>query len=653
MPPRHLRIAALLLLALLPHAVPASASAATPRAPFSAASLATPAWVAPGSSLPITLRLRVRTATPRASVHITLYDPAGSVVWQRSRTAAALRPRGYTFAFARSNADGRLTTGVYRVVATVRASSGAALSRSATVVVADPTRAPSPVSLIVRIVGAPQRAPDGSWVGSDDGVRAITEAAAVGGLAIAHPELHLTVAVPAYMLEEWQALAAFTPTTTPVGEELAVQGARDALDALSRAAVAGAPFLRVPYGDPDLVGVASIGSTAHDIPAQLSKARTITDALIPGTAGVETSGAACLGDTIPAEAGTAFAEAGVRFTLADASCVRPSGGASVSLVPYRIVDGAGSSARDIGLTALVVDRVTSRALTAPGPQGALAARVYQRSVSKRARSPLVLEVLVGPDNASVSGVESALISLAHMPWVRLIDAAAAASARPAATARFAVAPRQPLPAPPGYWDQVGRATTRARALADAAGARDPDGRTALADAFIAESREWAGSDGSWALAPRGEAYASAADRIASRVLSSTAIDAPALTLSGSSGKLPVSITNRSAKVLSVLVRATSDTVQLSRPRTYTKVRPGENILYVPVDLGAALTGRITIATYVDGIRLAVTDTTVSASGLDRIVIIGGALLTMIVLLVIIWRRVRRATPAAGEEDDED
>ena len=653
MPPRHLRIVVLLLLGLLAPTVPASARAASPRTPFSTARLAAPTWVAPGSGLPVTLHVRLRSAVPRASVRVALYDSAGAVVWQRSRSATGLRALDYDLAFSRSVTEGRLADGVYRIVATVTASNGASVSRSAALVVAAAGGAPSPVSVVVRVVGAPQRDPNGSWAASGDGLRTSEEAVALGEFASAHPELHLTIALPPYLLEEWQALAAYTPTSTPVGQDLAAQGGRDALDALSGAAAAGTRFLRVPYGDPDLVGVASAGDSARDIPAQLSKARDITNALLrSGAKAAESTGTACLGDRIPAEAGAAFATAGVRFVLADPSCIRPSGAASVALVPYRIVEGVGSSAHDIRLTALVVDRGTSRVLAGPAPQGALAARLYQRAVSRRARAPLVLELLVGPGDASVTGLEPAVLSLAHMPWVRLVDVAAAASSRPAATARFAAAPRQPRPAPAGYWEQVGRAVQRSRALADAAGPRDPDGREALADAFIAESREWAGPDGSWALAPRGEAYAAAADRIASRFLSSIAIDAPVLTLSGSSGKVPVSITNRSTKVLSILVRTTSDTVRLTRPRTYTRARPGENILYVPVDLGAALSGRITIATYVDGIRLAVTETTVRASGLDRIVIICAAVLTMIVLLVIIWRRTRRGAPGDAESDED-
>ncbi len=647
---RHTRIAALILVAAVAMLSPASVFAVSPRTPFSSADIGVPQWVGPASGLPMTLHLRMRSSMPRATVSMTLYDAADGIVWRRTRSASALRPVEYAFSFARSPSEGRLAPGVYRLVASVLASDGSGLSRTADLVVTETGGARTPVSVVVRVTGAPQRAPDGSWIPSDDGLTASTEAAALGDLAWQHPELRLTVAVPPYLLDEWRALATYTPTSTPVGEALAAQSASAALDSLSRAATSGVAFLRVPYADPDLVGLAKIGSTARDLPAQLSRARGVTDATLPGTAATEATGEAGLGDVVTAAAGDALPSSGVTFVIADQSCLRATA-STVTPVPYRIIGGTGSSAREIGLTALVVDRVGSREVAQPGLPGALAARLYERSISRRARSPLVIELLVGPGAASVSRLAPALSSLARLPWVRLVDAPTAAAVRPAVTARFADGPREPSPAPAGYWDQVGRAVTRARALVDAAGPRDPDGVKALSDAFMAESRGWAGADGSWALAPRGEAYASAADGIASRILSSTTIDAPPLVLSGSAGKVPVSITNRSSKVLSVVVRATSSTVKLTHPRTYTKLRPGENILYVPVDLLAALRGQVTISTYVDGIRLAVTTTTVQASGLDRIVIIAAALLLMLVLLAIIWRRARRPAAAAEPEDD--
>jgi len=73
------------------------------------------------------------------------------------------------------------------------------------------------------------------------------------------------------------------------------------------------------------------------------------------------------------------------------------------------------------------------------------------------------------------------------------------------------------------------------------------------------------------------------------------VDIPAVTLSGSAGKVPVSIQNGSTKVLSVTVTSRSPKIRLPKARIAAVLRPGENILSVPVDLGPALSAPLSIA----------------------------------------------------------
>jgi len=175
----------------------------------------------------------------------------------------------------------------------------------------------------------------------------------------------------------------------------------------------------------------------------------------------------------------------------------------------------------------------------------------------------------------------------------------------------------------------------------AAGRTDVDARRALDALLLAESRAWAGPDGAWSLAGRGRALARAAAQTADEVLTKVTLDAPSVTLPGSEGKAPVSITNGSGRTLVVDLEATSADVRVLQPHTTVHLRPGENVLSVPVSLGTAASGRLRYAVTAGGFRIATATATVSASYQDRIVLLATVLLVLAGLLFYIRRTVLR------------
>jgi len=180
-------------------------------------------------------------------------------------------------------------------------------------------------------------------------------------------------------------------------------------------------------------------------------------------------------------------------------------------------------------------------------------------------------------------------------------------------------------------------------LLTAAGASDPDAASALESLLLAESRAWAGPDGSWLRAERGRALAGAAAATADSVLSKVTLDAPSVTLPGSEGKVPVSIINSSGRTLTVDLEANSSDVRVQQTSTRVSLRPGENVESVTVSLGTATSGKVQIAVAAGGYRIAAATVTVTASYQDRIVLLVAVLVILGGLLLYVRRHFGRGT----------
>jgi hypothetical protein len=189
---------------------------------------------------------------------------------------------------------------------------------------------------------------------------------------------------------------------------------------------------------------------------------------------------------------------------------------------------------------------------------------------------------------------------------------------------------------------VAKARRYAAAYLQATGPGDPDARAAATQSLMAQSRSWAGPAQDWSLAARGRAYADAAIKGARTVFDQVSVQVSDVTLSGSSGRIPVTIRNGSSKKLRVQVVSTSSSLTFPRGSTQAlTVGPGESFLTVPVDLGQALSGKVVVAVRVGTVQLAASSLTVTASFIDRLAIVGTIVVVLVVLLFIVRSRVRK------------
>ena len=155
---------------------------------------------------------------------------------------------------------------------------------------------------------------------------------------------------------------------------------------------------------------------------------------------------------------------------------------------------------------------------------------------------------------------------------------------------------------------LGRRTCRTRlgqgAHAPGFGADKPAAVTAQRDSLIAECSAWAGPAGDWALADRGRAFANNATRLGKAVLGGVSLTVKPVTLAGTSGKVPVIITNEAETPLTLRVTTVpSREVELAGKRSSVmEVMPKDNFIEVPVELRDSLSGRLTVTVSAGGLR---------------------------------------------------
>jgi hypothetical protein len=589
------------------------------------------------------VRIIVRGSLPSVTVELRVLDATGRVRWSRSQNRSALAAATYDFSFPVSTRAQGLSAGVYTLQASVQAGGAAAVERSRRLFVVDPALAKVPVSVIVRVAGTPAMAPGGAASPDQEGdLRTAQDAQELARLAIVRPDLHLTAAVPPFLLDEWGTQTAGGPTDS--AEQTSAVGG-DALDTLLDAVAAGMPMLRAGYGEPDL---SDLATSAVDIARQIDAGDAVRAAFVRPdantTASVLATGFGVASGLVPEAAAAVLATHGVSFLVADPGSLSRSHAATGGPVPFR-VSVPTASGRSTTVTVLVLDRPDAALLVDPAGGDALAANLYARAASKQNRLPVVIEVSVGSEGARTVDIEAALDALARMPWVQLVDAPSAASMSAAGTATLRPRPTDPTPPPAALRDTVARASRLVEAYGAALASPV---ETATADAvMLAESRVWAGADGTWELADRGSAFAAAADAAASGVLSKITVEAPSVTLPGSEGRIPVSVVNGSNRTLHVVLQARSTEMRVRNQRISARLEPGENILSVPVALGTSASAKLDLTVTAGGLALASATATVSASYQDRIVLLAAAILVLLVLLFVIRRRIVRGGRATA------
>jgi hypothetical protein len=347
------------------------------------------------------------------------------------------------------------------------------------------------------------------------------------------------------------------------------------------------------------------------------------------------TGTVVWGGPVSAAAFSSLASAGVGFAIVSPTAVVPSKGSADATAQPGAWDLG-----DRGIRALVADERLSSLLsdvTSP-PDGALEhlfGRLVQRS---KAGAPLVAVVDVGPGSrTTVRDLERALTVLSRAGWVRFADVREAANAAPAGIALPGEADATDQGAD-ARWERVATARKATGALLAAAGPQDSDAAACLRSLYLSEARIWTGGD-----EERSIAYAVEADERARGVLSKVTLAIPNVTLSGSSGSVPVSVNNASGRTLRLVLRIVPSSVHLPGGGRFSiEARSGETIVAVPVEMGASTSAALGLDLLAGDTSIAVGTSTLRAGFVDRLVVAGAVVLVLLALLWYIRRRGRAA-----------
>jgi hypothetical protein len=595
--------------------------------------------VDPADSFAFTIRATVATETPYLEVRLRIYNPGGSLLYQKTEVRHDV-PAGTTaVGYERELADLALSDGRYPVDVRVLATGADETHIEDRMLVMAPDRPTIPVSFFAHFSCTPARDTEGRFVidpqSQLESVQRVLDVASLG-----RADTPIALALPPIMLDDWaQASAGYESVGTAGVVEVP---ADDQVPAAYRLALAElgeivrsetVDLVQVPYAQPDLQGLQAMVAY-EDLRSHLEFGMEVYRTSLEAT---PVPGVALAADSVPAGAVGPLAQAGIAWTLTrgDRLTFEPAAGISAEATPPPGV----YHAKDTTLTALVVDDAASAAFAEDDVVRALADRLFDLAMSG-SEQPVLAQVTFGPVGADDPAVlEDALEAIEAIEWadVRRVDAAGADET---ATVILPDSASSAAAAPVGYWSEVLEARRLSRALSAALGAQDGEAKHAVRQALLAQSRCWAGPDDSWGLADRGRAYAAAAVRSAEDILSGVTVSGEDITLAGRSGEIPISIQNSSNRRLAVTVAVQGRVAEVGPPDTveYT-LRPADNYLTLPVSMASALSDRLSVEVRAGEEIIASTTIRVRASYLDRLAIVGSVVLVLLGLLFYIRRRV--------------
>lgn len=586
-------------------------------------------------SLAATVTVTIDRPTSYLEARLQMRTQAGRLIYQKTEVFSNLTTGTIDIRFDRALSDLGMDTGAYPIELRVRSDSTEVRewNISDRLLVWDPERESAPVVLVANINGMPSFDSYGRFV-RDPALtsRARLDAQRIAQLVIDNPRLRLTLAVPPFLLEEWHAIAQgyevlredrviAVPAEDPTARAYA-----STLDLIGRAVATGRlELLHLPYGLPD-VGVLQEAGRLGDLSRHLRRG---ADAYRTALETTPTAGA-LFSEGLPGAATQYLADSGIEFMISGVGTLQPSDETTPHSGAYR--SGA--------MGVLLSDSNISQALSTADADSALDA-IFDRAVSEDATMPIVavIEMGSGPQSDSEE-IQDAILSLLDPGWMASISAEKASAHPDAQPVTLAETILPASEAKADYWETVTEARIHAAALVEVAGLDNPIAHSADAASLLAQGRMWAGPDGRWAAVDRGLAFANSALRDSQSVFEAVSISAPAdLTLSSSRGEVPLSITNDSGADLELRITAIGDGLLANdEPRTL-QIRPQENFITVPVDLESSISGRLGIEIWAGELRLAHAETTVRASYIDRLVIVGSVILVMLGLLLFVRKRV--------------
>jgi hypothetical protein len=594
-------------------------------------------------TLTATVSVTNRRARPISylEVRLRLRGPAGRLLYQRTIVRSDVTGTvTYDFEKPLNDLKTTLKEGRFGLEARVFATGNDAIELTDRLLVVDPERPKVPLVVVARLTGAPMADPAGRFVTDPAANTASRDAATALSAALARmPALRMTLAIPPYMLEEWLRISNGYETVGPEGVRAVPATSRTSTSygtALRQLAQAvrdpRVELTQVPYGTPDLASLARIGAIS-DLREHYARGLSIYRAALDAT---PSAGSVNATDVFPAASLPTMVQRRLRYAVVSPASIVPPSEDTTPSGSYRI--------RGSAIVALVGDQTVSSSVSSTGGPDltVLYDTLFGRRSADATPAPVVVVVPFGPGVAGdVTRLTSMLDRAAKSGWVRVMTAREAASlpTTQPVTLESDIGRRT---APLGYWEEVAQGRRLASAFVAAAGAADPEARTAVTDSLLSESYAWAGPEGDWSLADRGRAFAQAARRTSQATLGKVTLQTADVTLSGSGGRLPITILNGSDKDLKVQVVASSPQLAFPKgPSVTTTVKPGESFVTIPVDLGQALAGRVKVTVRAGGVDLASSSLNVQASFLNQLAIVAAIVAVLVGLLFFVRGRVRR------------
>jgi hypothetical protein len=585
--------------------------------------------------------IRFPVAASSVIARVQVRRAGGRLVYQRTQYADTVKAGTKSFSFSRELAGLDLPPGTYPVTFSLRADVGASSvdTEVAQVVrVFDPSKTPVPMVLLVKVHARPLANTDGGFAvdpASPEALRPRDEVDRVATMVAGDPSAHVTLAIAPEMLAEWRQIATngystASGTAVPAADPVAA-GYGTALSDLQGALASGRLELAaLGCTDPslaDLVGNKLTGDAAVQYDAGFS-------AVFAALETTPSTGTAPAGAGVPAAVQKALLARRVTSAFVDADSARQNKRPGVASGVYPCADST--------LTALVVDAKASRGLES-GDASATLARTFERYGGPGTSQAVVARIDLDDSawNATAT-VGAALSTLQATPWTQLVSASQVKPPRGTKPLTFPVATTKNAPAK--YWQTVRSARARAIGMIDVLTTADDQATSAQTNSLMAEDSYWSEPSARWRLATSGLSFARAAIDTANGVFSQIKMSATSVTLAGSTGQVPVTITNASKKTLSVVVLAkTSGGMTVVGGRSIpTKLPPSDTLVEIPVDMQSTLYGRLTVQVMAGGVVISHATVAVRRSYLDRLVLIGGIVVVLGGMLVWIVARVRRA-----------
>lgn len=588
----------------------------------------------------------VRLTEPASYLQAVLevFRPSGQLLFKRTRVANGVKPGIQRFSFERELADVlELDPDSYPVRLSVGANIGPSVVTTEATTTLRVYAKDGPrlrVAVVARVTGTPMSAPDGRF--AVDPTKATGARNAIGTISrrvLSDPNARVTLAVPPVLLAEWRRLSGGYSLTdgTTVRPTDPVPAAYNSTLADLKAAIdtKRLELVVLGYSDPNLTDLASNG-LARDVGPQYDAGVSAVFQSLEVTPSVGTAPA---GGCIPPAAPGLLGKKDVRYVVVDSDCARIGKNRAESGV-YPIADEK--------LRALVTEVGVSKSLSLGAPTPAVE-RAFARLMHS-AREPIVLGVEIDGDAfVATDSVGAALSAFEAQPWALLATAGSLKAPSGASKVRL-LAGRSTPKAPKGFWGTIAKSRSYADGYFAALGASDPAATTATMQSLVAEGSAWAGADGAWSESSRGIEYAQASLRTTKPILDGISIHVEPITLSGSSGEVPITIVNATDKTLNAVVTVTSSGgVRVGDTSSFpTTLLPQETYLQVPVDMATSLSGKLTVEVHAGDLSLARKTVTVSASYLDRLVLGGAVVVALLGMLVFIVRRSRAAQPPGGD-----